>query len=217
MKAPSRPGFFVTLVLLTLGASLAQAPAALAAAPDRDLDRLASWLAGSFSSEAQSRRDTSFFDIRVRIVPIWRERTDGRWFYVEQAAAGRIERPYRQRVYRLTRTADGSLESAVFALPEPLRFAGAWKLEAPLATLSPDSLSERTGCSVFLEWKDGRFTGGTRGKACASELRGAAYATSEVVVEADGMRTLDRGWDADDRQAWGSTRGAYEFSRVRDR
>lgn len=215
MRTPRRPGFLAALVVLLLAAlppSLARA-----GAPDRDLDRLASWLAGAFSSEAQAKRDTSFFDIRLRIVPIWRDRADARWFYVEQAAAGRLDRPYRQRVYRLARAADGSLESAVFALPEPLRFAGAWRQEAPLAALTPDSLAERTGCSVFLEWKGGKFTGGTRGKDCASELRGAAYATSEVVVEADGMRTLDRGWDAEDRQAWGSTRGGYEFRRVRDR
>jgi hypothetical protein len=187
-----------------------------AAEPDRELDRLAAWLTGSFSSAAQAQRDTSFFDIRLHIVPIWKDRADARWFYVEQAAAGRQERPYRQRVYRLTRTADGWFESAVFSLNEPLRFAGAWKQQAPLAPLSPDSLSAREGCSVFLAQKRGRFTGGTRGNGCASDLRGAAYATSEVTIEKMRMLTLDRGWSADGKQAWGSTNGPYQFRRVRE-
>ena len=40
--------------------------------------------------------------------------------YVEQALGARPERPYRQRVYRVTRTATG-FESAVFTLPgDPL-------------------------------------------------------------------------------------------------
>jgi len=202
---------------LLAGALLCPASGAGARERGRDLDRLAAWLSGSYSSAAQAQRDTSFFDIRLHIVPIWGHRTDARWFYVEQAAADRLERPYRQRVYRLTRVADGGFESAVFALSEPLRFAGAWRRTALLAPLTPDSLVAREGCSVFLTRDGGRFTGGTRGQGCASELRGAAHATSEVTIERSRLLTLDRGWAADGTQAWGSTRGPYEFLRVRER
>lgn len=45
-----------------------------------ELDRLAKWMAGSFSNAAQAGRDTSFADVRLRIVPIWPERTEARWF-----------------------------------------------------------------------------------------------------------------------------------------
>jgi hypothetical protein len=182
-----------------------------------DLELAAKWMTGSFSSEAQAKRDTSFLDIRLHIVPVWPNRTEARWFYVEQAAAGALERPYRQRVYRLMMSETGTLESAVFTLPAPLRFAGAWREKAPLSKLTPDSLSEREGCSVYLEREGKVFRGGTAGRRCASELRGAAYATSEVAIDEHGMTTWDRGWDAAGKQAWGSTAGPYEFRRVEGR
>jgi beta-lactamase class D len=177
------------------------------------LERLASWMTGRFSSAAQAARDTAFRDVRLVIVPVWRDRTDARWLYVEQAIAGREDRPYRQRVYRLMENEQGAFESAVFVLPGAERFAGAWREARPLAALSPDSLVERRGCSVFLYWKDGAYRGGTIGSACASDLRGAATATSEVVIESHRMVTLDRGFDAAGAQVWGSTRGGYEFAK----
>uniref|UniRef100_A0A832HZU0 Chromophore lyase CpcT/CpeT n=1 Tax=Eiseniibacteriota bacterium TaxID=2212470 RepID=A0A832HZU0_UNCEI len=179
------------------------------------LERLAAWMTGTFSSAAQAARDTSFRDVRLVIVPVWRDRSDARWFYVEQALAGREDRPYRQRVYRLMENEQGVFESAVFTLPAPERFAGRGREREPLAGLTPDSLTERRGCAVYLRRAGAAYRGGTAGRGCPSELRGAAYATSEVVIERDRMRTLDRGFDAAGAQVWGSTRGAYEFVRVR--
>jgi hypothetical protein len=195
---------------LVLALSLLASPAAA-----DDLDQLVQWMTGAFASTEQAARDTHFLDIRLHMAPIWPERTDGRWLYVEQASARALERPYRQRVYRVLRRADGRLVSEVFALPSPLRFAGAWREPARLAALTPDSLSLREGCAVVLARRGRRFEGGTEGRGCASDLRGAAYASSEVVVDAQGLTTLDRGYDAEGRQVWGSEHGAYAFRRVR--
>jgi len=205
----------VVPVLLALATLAPPAPAG--GRVTGDLDRLVSWMTGSFSSEARAQRDTSFFDIRLHAVPIWLERSEGRWLYLEQARGDRLDRPYRQRVYHVSARPDGSFESAVFLLPGPLRFAGAWREPRRLDVLTPDSLTARAGCAVVLRFARGRFTGGTIGKECPSELRGAAYATSEVTVEKERMLTLDRGWDADGRQVWGSTAGPYEFRKVTGR
>lgn len=56
-------------------------------AADPELDRLASWITGSFSSEAQSVEDADFRHIVLHMARIWPARADGAWFYVEQAAA----------------------------------------------------------------------------------------------------------------------------------
>jgi hypothetical protein len=203
------------LAVLCLG-GFAQSSRAADRDSPRRVEEVARRLTGSFSSAEQARRDTSFFDIRLHIVPIWPGRKDGRWFYVEQAMASRPDRPYRQRVYRIGAADGGAVESAVFTLASPLRFAGAWRDRSPLAALTPDSLDTRDGCSVFLARTiTGDFQGGTRGKDCASDLRGASYATSEVTLFRDRMVTLDRGFDAAGVQVWGSTKGGYEF--VRDR
>lgn len=202
---------------LWLGLATVAVRSAAAAAPfSPDLELLAGWMTGNFSSQAQAQRDSSFFDIRLTIAPIWKARRDARWFYVEQARGDKLDRPYRQRVYRVRESEPGVFESTVFTLPAPLRFVGAWKQALPLGTLTPDSLQERRGCAVYLHRRDHSFVGSTQGKDCPSELRGAAYATSEVRIDAAGMTTLDRGFDAAGQQVWGSTRGAYVFVRVEE-
>ena len=73
-------------------------------------------------------------------------------------------------------------------------------------------LAVRPGCSVVLRYAGpGRMTGSTQGDGCASALRGAAYATSEVTLTAGELESWDRGFDAKGNQVWGSTKGAYRF------
>lgn len=61
-----------------------------------------------------------------------------------------------------------------------------------------------------------RVEGGTIGRACASGLRGAAYATSDVVVGPGRIASWDRGFDAAGIQVWGAENGAYVFLRGGD-
>lgn len=180
-----------------------------------DLATLAGWMAGSFSSQAQSVADTNYFDIRLEMAPVWTARTDGHWFYVEQAVSTHLERPYRQRVYHLTEDPPGTFRSDIYLLPDPLRFAGIWRDDEPLVALSPDSLTLKDGCAVFLTRTDvGAFAGETVRGECGSTLHGAAYATSEVRITADALVSWDRGWNADGEQVWGAELGGYVFDRV---
>jgi hypothetical protein len=188
----------------------------LAADDPGDLELLASWLGGSFSSAAQAEADPEFFDIRLHMARIWDDRDDGYWLYVEQASADALDRPYRQRVYHLIEVAEGLFESRVLALPEPSRYVGAWRDEQPLADLSAHDLIDRPGCSILMRRRADSFIGGTLGALCTSTLRGAQYATSQVVITADSVTSWDRGFDGEDRQVWGATKGGYVFDRVQD-
>ncbi len=108
----------------------------------------------------------------------------------------------------------GSFSSEIFSFAAPLRFAGAWREEAPLASLSPDSLAVRVGGAVILSRQpDGSFTGTTVDDNCQSSLRGATYATTEVRIRADRLESWDRGFDAAGEQVWGATTGGYVFIR----
>lgn len=183
--------------------------------PDESLLRLADWLTGSFSSAEQAERDENYFDIRIHAVRIWNDRDDGAWIYLEQAAADSLDRPYRQRVYHVTRIADDLFESRVLALEEPLRYAGHWQEDQPLAELTPGDLLIRDGCSVLLREIDSTsFAGSTLGRLCTSNLRGARYATSEVEIQAGSLTSWDRGYDAGGTQVWGAVDGPYVFDRV---
>lgn len=183
-------------------------------------------MAGSFSSAEQSLVDKDFRDIRLHMTLIWPSRTSDseKWLYVEQAMAEAQDRPYRQRIYRVTpgtseRGGVGTLVSEVFELPGgpegALMYAGAWQTPDSMETLSPEQLSKRDGCDVVLrEVVAGTFEGGTVGKACLSSLRGATYVTSKVRMDATGLVTWDQGFDASDKQVWGAVKSGYEFRRV---
>ena len=172
-------------------------------------------MTGSFSSAAQAAADADYFDIRLEMVQIWNERTDARWLYVEQAAATALDRPYRQRVYRVSLRDDGAVVSAVYELPgDALDYAGAWREPQRFTAFGPDALVLREGCEVVLKPADGAsWSGSTVEQRCTSTLRGATYATSEVTVTADGIESWDRGYSADGEQVWGAEKGAYIFVR----
>lgn len=179
-----------------------------------DLELLATWMCGSFSSAAQAEEDPEHYrDIRLHTTLVWTTRKDGPWLYVEQAAASSPDKPYRQRVYHLTKgPAKGTFESAVFELPgDPLVFAGAWKAPELLDGVKIEDLTPRAGCTIVLRFNNAAFSGSTAGEACVSTLRGADYATSEVMIEESRLVSWDRGWDEAGNQRWGAESGGYIF------
>lgn len=187
-------------------------PIFLSAQPkaSKDLKKIHRWMIGNFSSEIQSKSDSTYFDIRLSITPIWMDRTDAFWMYVEQATSTSLQKPYRQRIYRLTEKEKGVFESAVFTFDKPLRYAG--KADEVNVKLTPDSLQNRTGCEVILKKKDRiSFTGGTVEKNCPSDLRSARYATSTVTITKDAMLSWDQGFNEKGEQVWGATKGGYLF------
>ncbi|MBS1517139.1 MAG: chromophore lyase CpcT/CpeT [Bacteroidetes bacterium] len=179
-----------------------------------DVNSLVNLMEGSFSSEEQSLNDSDYYDITLHMKRIWKDRTDAQWLYVEQAVAQMQEKPYRQRVYRITNTQEGRFESAVFTFADPLRFAGDWKKDEPLEGLTPDSLLQREGCSVILTLMgEDHYEGGTVGNNCPSDLRGAEFATSEVKIFKDMIESWDRGFDEKGNQVWGAVKGGYIFKK----
>lgn len=184
------------------------------------LHGLAKWMTGTFSSEVQAAESPDdFFNIRLVMLPIWQGHAygDERWLYVEQAAADSLDQPYRQRVYRLSQLGPNRFQSEVFELPgDPMRFVQAWKTPTLLAALKPEDLAKREGCAILLTGGEGVYIGQTKERSCPSTLRGAAWASSEVIIQADQLTSWDRGWDADGRQVWGATEAAYRFEKLGD-
>ncbi len=211
----SRLQLAALLVASSLACHSVEARRAHLAPVPQPLAELADWMSGSFSSQAQAEADPDhYFDIRLHMQPVWEERADGPWLYVEQAAASAPERPYRQRLYRLAEE-PGGLRVDIYELPgDPLLVAGAWREPALLAGLSPEDLLPRSGCSVHLHRSGAGYEGSTRGEGCSSELRGASYATSFVTLTEGSLTSWDRGFDARGEQVWGATEGPYRFVRL---
>lgn len=195
----------ITLIAMSVGM------AAQDKKKDEDLEVLARWIEGSFSSEAQAKADTTYFDVRLHMKRIWHDRADGYWFLVEQAIAASQDKPYRQRVYHIRRVEENMIESRVFTWKAPSAVIGAWKDTTKLDGLDTDDLSIRRGCEVYMQMDDIMFFGSTHGTACASDLKGASYATSEVKIFHDRIISWDRGYSADGVQVWGAEKGGYVF------
>jgi CpeT protein len=208
--------FIATLMPLVVVACAA-APHRDAAAPDDPAAAVAAMMQGQYDSRDQAASDKTYFPIALAMVPIWPERSDGHWLYVEQAIADTPDKPYRQRVYRVYNGEDGEVISAVYTVAAPERYIQGWRTGS-LAGLREDQLQPRTGCAVHLRDSGEDWQGATVGIGCASERSGAAYATAEVRLEAGRMSSWDRGFDAAGKQVWGATAGAYVFvKRATDR
>lgn len=179
-------------------------------AQNNELKKLAKWMAGSYSSYEQHIKDSAnYYHIKLDMIPIWEDRTDGYWFYVEQALAGYESRPYRQRVYRLFKNFNGELVSAIYTFPNPKKYAQHWaQFEQDMTA---EDCTEKMGCSVYLTFDDGVFVGGTDIGTCSSIRNGSKYATAEVQVYKYKLISWDRGWDANDNYVWGAENAGYIF------
>lgn len=176
---------------------------------------LAEWMTGAFSSAAQAAADPDFFEVRLVMVPIWADRADGPWMYIEQAVSTALDRPYRQRVYHLV-AQEGGVRSEVYELPgDALEFAGAWRDVGAFDEIAPEDLVERAGCAVHLAPSaPGVWTGSTIDDHCRSDFRGASYATSIITLTPDSIESWDRGWNDAGEQVWGAVTSGYVFDRI---
>ncbi|MBU0741431.1 chromophore lyase CpcT/CpeT [bacterium] len=180
--------------------------------PDMEVLMLSQCLVGSFSSAEQAAKDADYHDITLETVRVWPTRGDGVWLYVEQAAAESKDKPYRQRIYHLTRRNDVTFSSEIYTLPDEAAMVGAWRDPTRFDALSPADLVVKEGCAVELERVNAwMFSGSTREQDCPSELQGASYATSEVTITPSWIESWDRGFDEADNQVWGAIKGAYRF------
>ena len=115
----------------------------------------------------------------------------------------------------MTATENETFESAVFTLNNPEKFIGAWKDRDIFSSITADSITQKAGCSIILKKDRDRFIGSTEGKNCSSELRGASYATSEVVIDKNTLTSWDRGFNENGEQVWGAKTGPYIFNKLK--
>lgn len=178
---------------------------------DKALEELSRVMTGKFSSEAQSKADTSYFNISLVMTPIWTDRTDGKWLYVEQAVASKPDKPYRQRVYHLQHPSKDVFTSDIYTIKDALSFAGLQNDKLKKDKLTFDLVELKDGCTVTLVKSNNIYEGGTNADKCPSDLRGAKYATTKIILKNGELVSWDQGFDAAGKQVWGATKGGYVF------
>ena len=107
-------------------------------------------MSGSFSSELQSKQDSDFFDIRLRMVPIWTPSSTEFFLYVEQARADMLDKPYRQRIYKVVKEDNTHFTSYIYMAPNQELLVGKESNDSVFSTFTADSLKIKDGCEVHL-------------------------------------------------------------------
>lgn len=181
---------------------------------DIELKGLFDIMQGTYDSEAQSKVDSTYYNISLHMYAIWKDK--GNYIYVEQALKETQNKPYRQRVYELTRINDSVISSEVYKIPNDSLWIGKWETPEDFNSISPSDLEIREGCAVLLK-RIGplHYKGATSNDACKSTLRGASYAASSVEVTNDVIISWDQGFDLDGNQVWGAEKGGYIFNRIK--
>ena len=175
-------------------------------------DELYELMQGSFDSSEQALLDSSYYDITLHMYPIWADATDGKWLYVEQSVSSMQDKPYRQRLYRVVPGEAGTVASYVYTINDDSLYIGKWAEPAFFADKGRDIVQIREGCEVLmLKGTDGTFIGSTVSQNCKSTLRGASYATSQVVIEDGLVTSWDQGFNDAGEQVWGAEKGPYIF------
>jgi CpeT protein len=183
---------------------------------DSDLEELFAVMAGSYNSSKQAKADSTYFDITLHMAPIWLDR-EGHWIYVEQSLSDSLHKPYRQRIYKLSRENDSLLRSDIFTFPNESLWAGKWETPEFFDRLLLETIIPRNGCEVLLKKTgDYTFVGKTNDKNCPSDLRGAKYTTSEVEISERRMISWDRGFNENDSLVWGAKKGGYVFDKIKE-
>ncbi|MBC8884307.1 chromophore lyase CpcT/CpeT [Flavobacterium piscinae] len=178
-----------------------------------DLEYLVAIMQGTYSSEKQSIEDKAYFNISLRMTPIWKSK--GHYLYVEQAMFEKQDSPYRVRIYKVSQRNDAFI-SEIYTLKNEKEWIGKWKTPEVFDNLAESDIELKPGCEVILKKQaDGTFIGQTGEKTCPSELRGASYASSKVTVTPTQILSWDQGFDKDGKQVWGAVKGGYIFDKIK--
>ncbi|MGY3917197.1 chromophore lyase CpcT/CpeT [Aeromonas australiensis] len=178
------------------------------------MEPLLSWFNGAFTSREQASYDSRFTSAELRLMEIWSGYQGYRWVYAEQYLSQRAIRPFRQRIYRFSPAPDGRVLMAEFTMPMAIDFAGAWHHPKLLDSLTPQQLSLRHGCEIWLSrTPSGDYTGHTRVGHCSTDFGGATTLVQHIWIGPDYVRLLDRAYDNDGGLRWGSPAEGYVYLR----
>jgi hypothetical protein len=182
------------------------------------VDEFANLLLGTFDSSTQSIENSDYLDVTVRHCNVVMNNlpTDfasGRFLALRQSVST-SEDPYRVRILRVFEGEEkNAVRTSSFAPKQGIDLSELCFKPEDERTVSFSDLSEERCTTTAVKAGDA-FVGGTTSEGCASNRMGAVRMTSEVKIDANGMSTWDRGWDAQGNLAWGPSKGPYQFERV---
>ncbi len=187
----------------------------------RQVMEVASYLTGVMDTSAQAAAHPGAPSVRMTACVVTvvnaqdiTQRSPSIFLYQEQAMTDNLKQPYRQRFLQISPSADGQkVESATFIPPKPKAWTNFCKKPESERRVTVAEIGDYR-CSVFLERAGSQYIGQTAPEGCPVNYRGAVTVTNTVILDADSMDTMDRGYDQDGNQLWGAQTQPYQYRRV---
>ncbi len=155
---------------------------------------LKQWLAGTHRSTNDIIQGRAV-NIGLQILPIWQDRIDGEWLYIESRIIDSPNKPFRQRILQLVATPNGLIRLYSYTIPRASDFAGAYYFPQVLASLTQSQLSISNNCELLIELKvTSTFVGETDVDSCITH-QGMPLMTTFFAVSEVNMSFLDGGYD----------------------
>ncbi|MBF2028411.1 MAG: chromophore lyase CpcT/CpeT [Oscillatoriales cyanobacterium C42_A2020_001] len=178
---------------------------------------VAAWLEGVMDTTAQAKVNPKAPSVQMTTcrvnVDIPKLPGNPIFLYQEQALTSKLSQPYRQRFLEITPDFEAkAVRSLSFRPLQSDRWAGFCNKPESLRMLQKADLGSPV-CSVFLKKVPNGYLGETPSEGCPANVRGAVRITNTIELNASGMNTWDRGFDANGKQVWGAQSEAYEFRR----
>ena len=155
---------------------------------------LKQWLAGihrSTNDVIQGRE----VNIGLQVLPIWQDRLDGEWLYIESRIIGSPNKPFRQRILQLVATPNGLIRLYSYSIPRASDFAGAYYFPQVLTSLTQSQLSISNNCELLIELKvTSTFVGATDADSCLTNT-GTPLMTTFFAVSEVNISFLDGSYD----------------------
>ncbi|NJK28210.1 MAG: chorismate mutase [Coleofasciculaceae cyanobacterium SM2_3_26] len=189
------------------------------------LATLAGYLAGEFDNRPQAMADPAWY-VHLRL---WQRPLPGLFddrsvaFFLEQANATTLDRPYRQRIARLEEQ-EGNLRVQYYMLKQRDAYIGGGDRPEKLASLTPSDLHCLPGCRLEVTQETigeqlyrFRATMPDDAECCFTYGGETRWVKLGFEATATEFFSYDKGVDpTSGRALWGAMLGPFQFAKVRD-
>lgn len=116
---------------------------------------LKQWLTGVHQSTNETIHNQQI-DLALEVLPIWQERPDGEWLYLESRIIDSNDKPFHQRIVHLVETINGNMRLYNYSIPRASDFAGAYYSPEILSSLTLSQLSLNSSCEFNVKLNKSR-------------------------------------------------------------
>lgn len=186
-------------------------------AASENMETFVKWLPGTYNSDKadQTNNKKKMSNFSIRIVPMWKDYSDGPWFYLEQADLEKPAKPTKQFVLHIVENEDGTITCENWDPRNKANWVGAWATPEKLEAMTKKDLNGYNSYFVYSRQEDGSFKGGTPADMeFTSNYMGAVRFTNISVLTANSYFTWERGWTQDGKLAWGPSRAGILLAKL---